>query len=549
MPKAATKVKADKPLQKAMTQDPATMTAEEKAKLREQLIELKTELLKKEQEAMDADPFWYYQPSDGTVTEEGIALLKELLKPEDIPQQFTCQIDAHKSTASIRGVSGGNRSGKSVVGTLEDFIQATGEVPESMVAWYPKEKIPTKFPQRLRVIGIDVKQMMNTVLPHYKQWCPREYLYKGSWDESFSSKQNTLFLQKKGREIASIEFMTNAQDVDSFQGPTLDKLTIDEECLHRIFKENLLRFATAERLNIQMNFTPTKGITWTADLFQNEKIGGEKLAGAESVELFQLSSITNTRVKTSILREIVNQLDTYEEIKMRLLGEFVSLSGLVYGRLFDKALHVIEPFPITPDHYIVRGLDPHLVKPTTVIEAAIDREDNIYIVGSYQKDVDTQEVKDDLAARATERKYRLGWSACDKSSNSTVRVFGDRNIYLELSRGKNAIPALFLSEKFTGSINAGVDEIKKRLKVNERTKKPTFFIFNTTENKTLINAMKTLERDTYANEDDKGMKDKIKEGKHDTHAAMRYIFQRPIRWMPQQESVPAYEPDNAAIGY
>ena len=64
-----------------------------------------------------------------------------------------------------------------------------------------------------------------------------------------------------------------------------------------------------------------------------------------------------------------------------------------------------------------------------------------------------------------------------------------------------------------------------------------------------MGAFKTLERDTYANEDDKGKKDTIKEGKHDTHAALRYIFQSRVPWLPPVEATPEYAPVNEAVNY
>jgi hypothetical protein len=233
------------------------------------------------------------------------------------------------------------------------------------------------------------------------------------------------------------------------------------------------------------------------------------------------------------------KVSSYDEMKMRLLGEAISLSGLVYGKFFKDSVHVIEPFALNKkDHFILRGIDPHLVKPSCCVEIAVDREGNKYVIGAYAKDCDTQDFKKELAERVQENGWRLGWSIFDKSCDSTIKVFGDRNVYLEMTRGENAIPAAFKSEKFTGSINAGVDEIKKSLKVNPRTGKPTLFFFNTPEVKQVIHAIKGLERDTYTNEDVKGMKDRIKEGKWDLHACLRYLHQRPIVWLPPMESVP-----------
>lgn len=475
-----------------------------------------------------ADPFYWFVPSKGGVTTEGMEILKKYLKPEDLPMGvLDSQLDALCSLAPIKGVSGGNQSGKSLTGAIKAFITATGELPISLKDIYPKELLP-KGPKSIRVIGVSNKQLFNTVLPTYKQWVPRGFLLKGKWEESYSSLHNTLTL-KNG---SFIEFMTNEMDVDVFQGPPRDLVIYDEEPRQDIHKENLMRFTTAERIDFLFCWTPTHGITWATDLFT----GGADDKGNEA-KLFKLCSVSNPKANLEVLDSILGNISDYNEVKMRLLGEFVSLSGLVYGRLFNDKIHVIEPFKINRNDYlVVRGIDPHLVKPSACVELAVDREGNEYVIGSYLKDTDTDELKADLNERS--KGYRLGWSIFDKSSDSTIKVFGDRNIFLEMTRGKNAVPGAFKSDKYTGSINAGVDEIKKLLKIDEKTKKPKLFIFNIPENKQLIQALKFMERDAFANEDDKGMRDKIKEGKWDLHACLRYIHQRPVRWIPSVTKLP-----------
>lgn len=515
------------------------LTDKEREALSAQLGELVDEVRQELDLIKSEDPFWYYEPSDGTISAENREFLNRWLKPDDIPEVSQCQLDAHKSTADIIAVGGGNQSGKSTYGAIEAYIQGTGEIPYPMQGLYPKEKIIRKKPSAIRVVGVDHKVVLNTLIPTYQKWVPRSYLNKGRWRESFSSEQNKLFLYKPNTDkvVCTIEFMTNKMDVETFQGPPLDLVIYDEEPRQDIRKENLLRFTTAEKLREIYAMTPTKGLTWVKDKVF-DRIEDED---GNSIETFKLPSVGNKKANLAVLTEIMKGIDVYDERRMRLLGDFISLSGFVYGRIFNRKIHVIDPFPITKEHIVYRGLDPHLVKPSVCVELAVDREENEYVIGVYAKDADTEEIKEELAQRA--KKYRTGWSMCDKSANSTIRVLGDRNIFKELSTGKNAIPALFTSDKFTGSINAGVDQIKKLLKPDERTGKPKLYFFNTPENRLIINAMETLERDQANNEDDKGIRDKIKEGKHDTHAALRYIHQRTVRWLPEQEEVPQYEED------
>ena len=521
----------------------AGLTEKQRLDLTVRIEDLRMKYALKLKEVEASNPFYFYKPSDGNVDGERLDFLRRWLKEDDIPvgNKLDCQMDIHMSTANIIGASGGNQGGKSVGCCIEGYIWGTGALPNSLRDIYPKEKLPKEFPQFIRVVGVDHKTLLGNIIPTYQFWCPRDYLKDGSWEKSYSHEQRVLKLYKGDRVIGMLEFMTNQQDVESFSGPPRHGVIYDEEPRHDIYKENLLRFSTTDKVKILFGMTPTNGITWV-----KEKIYDKRFDKDESIEWFKMPSITNKKIKLDVLEKILQGLSSYEEIRMRLLGEFVSLSGLVYGNLFHSDVHVIEPFPITDDYYVVRGLDPHLVKPTVGVEMAIDREGNKYVIGCYSADKDTAEVKKDLKERA--KNYRLGWTVCDKSANSTIRVFGDRNIYLELSRGENAIPALFTSDKWTGSIHAGVDEIKQSLKLKEKGK-PSLYFFNTKENRLIINAMRSLERDSYNDEDKSGIKDKIKEGKHDAHAALRYIFQRPVRWMPKMEVVPEYEPVSEAVGW
>ena len=75
----------------------------------------------------------------------------------------------------------------------------------------------------------------------------------------------------------------------------------------------------------------------------------------------------------------------------------------------------------------------------------------------------------------------------------------------------------------------GVDIVRQLLKDE------TLYILDRPENQLLIQSMRTLQRDMYTNEDKRGPKDAIQEGKHDHHAAMRYVFQSRLGWYPHEQ--------------
>jgi len=511
------------------------------------------------------DPFWFFEPSDGVIDDIRRDLLLKHIRPEDIPVKLDSQLDVLFCETSYLGVCGGNQAGKTLIATILSLIKSTGELPLLLEPHRDKflkiiEKVKGKVIKG-RVIGVDFKQLHRVVIPCWQKWTPKAYLKNGKWEDSYSVQYETLTLYKGKTPCSVVQFMTNQMDVSSFQGDPLDWCTYDEEPTEAIHKENKMRFVTSDKMDFTFAWTPTNGLTWATDLFQYGIFEGKKENAR--TQLFKLCTVVNPTANPSVIDEIASDTGSYEELKMRLLGEFVSLSGLVYGGLFNEKIHLKEPFYENlnefqkNDYLTLYGADPHTVTPTAIVFVLVDRENNCYVDRCITGGWDTDEIKFNFWKTVNEKKYRLGWGAVDRSSNSDNIAFGGRNIFKELTRPTyrqghksagvagydpnpqmmlKALPALRESEKFEGSIKAGVDEIKRRLREPAR-----FFVINRPENRELIHAFKTMERDTYKNEETKGLKDRIKEDRHHMHASLRYVFQFPINWYPVQMSVPEYQ--------
>lgn len=530
---------------------------EERLKMLKEIQDLEAELKAKYELAVAEDPFWHFKPTDGTISAEGEALIKKYIKEEDLPSHYDSQLDVLLSDAEIRAAFGGNQSGKSTTGCIEAYIWITGEVPFALQNKYPRSKLPNKYPFHIRITGEDYENaIVGTLIPTYRYWAPREYLIDGSWDKSFSSGTDTLTLVKDGRVRGTIEFYSNKQEKGSFMGPPRDAMIYDEEPRSDIREENMLRLTTAEKFRELYCMTPTRGLTWVKqDIFDNaETAEGYRIA------FWEIATATNPKANMKVLNTILSNINDYNSLQMRLLGRSLSLSGRIYS-VFSPKVHIIEPFEITKEDYIVyRGGDLHLSKPSVGVFVAVDREENYYVTTSFKEQLDTEAYKKKMHDVAVERGYRLGWTAVDRSTDSTSKVYGrrsegedGRNIYKEISRGQYAIPAIKKSEKYPGSIKAGVDYIYRLLKAiyGPDQDKPRLFIFNVPENRDLIASFKNLEREEGANEDKTGAIDKIAEGKHDKHAALRYIFQRNPRWISADYGtiVPDYEPANEKVNY
>ena len=545
-----------------LAKDPYSMTPEELGKFEAETREQIKDLAEKLTVLKDSDPFWFYEPTRNEVSDVQRSFLKEFLRPDDIPVRLDAAVDVHACTANIIGVSGGNQSSKTTTCTIEDLIKATRKIPQSLIGIYPESKLPTKKVNRIRIICEDYQNgILKHNLPNLMRWTPRDYLIDGRWEKSWSAEkmQLTLIHPEEKQICATIELMTNNAEVGTFQGPPIDRVRYDEEPREDIFDENLLRFVTSDHLDIAFGMTPTNGLSWVYDRLWNK----DEIQGKNSVRWFQLCSISNPKANLETLREICKNIKRYDELKMRLLGEWISLSGLVYGTYFKRRIHVIAPeklglraseyldchcasatygdlsvsindLPHDPtcpflQYVAFLGLDPHEVKATAAVVVAVDRDETIIVDRCYKGDKTLKDVKRDL--NKILGNYRYGFGKVDPHCDSDRTAFDNINAYKVLTKGENPIPNLRKADAYKGSILAGVDIIRQKL-IGRDSEHPALMIIDRPENQELIHSFRTLQRDTYTNEDHRGMKDAIAEGKHDSHAALRYILQSPLNWYP-----------------
>jgi phage terminase large subunit-like protein len=524
---------------------------EEREKLRKLYEETKSVV----ESVIKSNPFWYYQPITGEIDISRREFLHRWLKPDDIPQKLDGSLNFHLSSKKIRLASGGNQSSKSYSAVIEAIIKATGKLPycfdETKPSYY-KYKLPERRwkrtrPQHVRVVGFDWENdVVKNLLPKFRELAPKEYLLDGDWSKSWVAGESTLYFKERGQLLGTIEFMSNKQDLASFGGPARDLVVFDEEPFHEVYKENLMRMVTAEDFDVILSMTPVNGISWVY-----EEIYSKFLAGDDTIDYFQFVSVANPYSSVASLNEIMKGIGSYEEKKMRLLGEFISLSGLVYSGLFKRDLHVIAPFETgcncggssshkdgcpNLEYLGFLGVDPHMVKDSCMALCFMDREGNFYVDTCYKKDSDIKQMRDDV--KELLKGKRMSFSVFDPSSDSSITAFSGLNIFKLCTQNPNPFFRARKGDKYQGSIAAGVQVIKDLLKVTGSLNKPRFFIMDRPENQLLIKSMKTMQRDTYVNEDIRGQKDKIQEGMHDHHACVRYILQNKIRWYPLVENNP-----------
>ncbi len=476
---------------------------------------------------IDENPFFFYEPlNTGQIPVGREAWFKERLHEIvlstfghafETPPAFDSQRALHEDHAETMMIMGGNQSGKSVSSTIETIISMTGFIPFSLEKSYPKEKILAAPGIEGRVICASDKVFQNVILRNFKKWIPKEALIKKDWAKSYNRVSRALTLRTKDGDEVYLEFWTYNQKVDTHQGASLVLLLFDEIPPFKIFQENQARLLAADNYRILFAATPTHQETsWLNSFLRREAEDYGSHVGK-----YQLSTIHNPRTNLKVIEQMIKTAPNLDVVRMRLFGDFISVSGFIYADIFKRAAHLCKPFALDENYIIVRGIDPHLSKPTMVLEAAIDRDDTVYLCGLYSRRTDIESIKEDLAQRVSGRNYRPYRTVIDQSANYNNALWG-KNLYAEFRRQPNAVPYLTLSRRGQGIIEGDIRRIRDYLA------KGRLYIFDTPEMRPLIYAIETIERGA----DRRTHRiDHVLESQQDSHACLRYIFQSPLRFV------------------
>lgn len=105
---------------------------------------------------------------------------------------------------------------------------------------------------------------------------------------------------------------------------------------------------------------------------------------------------------------------TDDEIHARMHGKFHHLVGIVFKN-FNKKIHVIKPFRITKEDFIVvEALDPHPRNPDAVLWVAVDRKGTKFVVDELYGSYITQELAERVLNKAD--RYRIPLRIADPSA-------------------------------------------------------------------------------------------------------------------------------------
>jgi len=321
---------------------------------------------------------------------EALALLDKLHEKRRDSQYVTYWEPTAQQAVAIKrftgdkkvfGVIGGNRSGKTELGTFIAVAWALGKkFFEDEPAWEHVKDLPIpEKPNIIWIVGLDFSVVQNVI------W--REKLRQGRNHPAFLPKDPDLVKVRDGdfqvhfANGSAIYCKSADSGREKFQGASVDLVWIDEECEVDVFDECFQRTVDCSG-KLLVTLTPLTDISsgvrtpWVFDLYEAHK------RGQTDLEFVQLSVLDNPFVPEEEKTRLLAKWTGHPEERARLYGEFIRRAGLVYN-MWDPARHMVKPFRIPDGWRRIVSIDPAATGVTAVLWAAIDGASNVILYREY----------------------------------------------------------------------------------------------------------------------------------------------------------------------
>jgi hypothetical protein len=296
--------------------------------------------------ALEENPLWKYRPHDQ-------------------------QRKFHEAAGvKIRALMGGNRSGKSHAGVMDDAIQCVDR--DVVPPWLQPYKL-YEPPCYVRIVTPDLTTTgEGVVVDKMRHLIPATQLKGGKFDKAFDQRRMRLDFANG----STIEFLSTEQELNKHGGSGRHRVHFDEEPHgnkgQRIFTEALYR-VTDFGGDITFTMTPLVGLTWSYDLLTVQGVPRFD----EEVQVITASTYDNPHIDQETVKW-AEMLTDPEERQARIEGNFVALQGLIYPE-FKPEIHVIPDEAPPKGARIYVGIDPGYRYMAAVVYAYLDHEDNLVI--------------------------------------------------------------------------------------------------------------------------------------------------------------------------
>jgi phage terminase large subunit-like protein len=240
-------------------------------------------------------------------------------------QPHVKQVAFHSMLKPTRLYIGGNRSGKTVGGIVEDLWWLLGRHP------YLQTPPP---PVRGRIVSVDfLYGVEQIIIPEITRWVPKSELRGGSWYSAYDSQERILHFENG----STVEFKSYEQDLEKFAGTSRHFIHFDEEPPKHIYNECMMRLIDTGGWS-WITMTPVEGMTWISeDIYEPSNDGRREDIGVVEVEMTE-----NPHISPVEMERVLQGLDE-DERDARKSGKIVQMGGLVYKR-YDPQIHIVDRF-------------------------------------------------------------------------------------------------------------------------------------------------------------------------------------------------------------
>jgi phage terminase large subunit-like protein len=420
----------------------------------------------------------------------------------------------HQGNERIRLYIGGNRSGKTTGGIVEDIWWLTRK--------HPFQRIPDR-PIAGRIISVDFFNGIEKIIkPQLKQWLPPSVLRGGTWTDAYEASTRTLYLENG----SFVELMSYDQDLDKFAGTSRDFVHFDEEPPESIYTENMARLIDRKG-RCWITMTPIEGMTWIYDTIYEKGILND---GSTSIKVVEVDMAENPYLDQDEVEIFLGSLSE-DEKNARGHGKFVQMGGLVY-KSFDPRIHCLESVDMdvlrSKSHQWYLSLDHGFNNPTAVLWHAVDLDNNVI---TFAEHYEPHRIIDYHAAVIHER-------------NALHKRIPDVNICDPALAQKQGVTGTSIQTEYAirnigfalgnNDVQTGVAKVNQYLSVREDGR-PSWYITRNCAN--LIREMQRLRWKTWASKKQASQNNPYDAiHKKDDHAcdSARYFFS----FMPELKPVP-----------
>ena len=365
------------------------------------------------------------------------------------------QMSFHGFETRRKAFIGGNQSGKTTSGIVDDIIQGIDldAVPDHL-----KQFKRFRPPFRCRIAAQGREEIEDFVFEKLREWMPQGQLVGDKWKSAYDKQHHVLHL-KNG---SYYQFKTYQQEAQQWGGSTLDRVHMDVEPGRIHLQEARLRVMRREG-DLLFTMTPVEGLTHMFDEFEAAMEEAEETGGViehDGLGLVTVHMDDNPWLSESAKEEALRGLSR-EERMAREEGKFVALSGLIYPD-FDRDRHIIPAVRQLPENVnVMVSIDPGIRHACAVGWYYLTPDDRMVMFQEgYFKDMTIQQVCEEI--HRTNAYYQCDpiYYVIDPAARNRNSQTGRSDQSEFADHGIVTIPG-------QNSVTAGINRVKERLQ-NDR---------------------------------------------------------------------------------